>query len=481
MKNLNFTLGTIIFFLFSFVIIGRANFADTYGFSASGMARGNAMTAIAHDWSSVYYNMAGLGKTVKYRKIKEKKKYESDFEDDFYSDLEEEKNDNNGLIFYDQFAFFCFYSYPFFEIDIPRSDVKGDEDLDLRVGVIGLVLDLNHFYKMPDFISSARFGLGAGLVQDDFSLYMARINSVDLRTHNFVRYGREAARMVILSGVGFGLFDDMFGVGLGANVFGGGDGSVLVDSVEVGPEKQSPEIQSKLDIKPKIAPALGLYFSPGKVNSKLSPLEWGVSYRGELFLEVEPVDVGAIVEAANLDMEINFYIFGFYTPHTFSTGISYDLQLLQVSFDVEYQMWSKYKASNAREEFYTVNNIGSIQEYRDIFIPKVGGSLKVLDWLTLVGGYYYQPSIVKDSSLEGVFNQLDNDKHVLSGGMEIIVPKKFGMMNPVNLNLGLQYQYLVPKDVTKKTNSSEEEAALNPNYSFGGNCLTATCEVILPF
>src|SRR6056297_3598189 len=40
-----------------------ANFADTYGFSAAGVSRGNAMTAVAHDWSSVYYYMAGLGKT----------------------------------------------------------------------------------------------------------------------------------------------------------------------------------------------------------------------------------------------------------------------------------------------------------------------------------------------------------------------------------------------------------------------------------
>ena len=40
-----------------------SNFGDTYGFSARGIAMGNAITAGVNDWSSVFYNMAGLGRT----------------------------------------------------------------------------------------------------------------------------------------------------------------------------------------------------------------------------------------------------------------------------------------------------------------------------------------------------------------------------------------------------------------------------------
>jgi len=39
------------------------SFAETFGFSAEGIARGNAMAAVASDWSSLWYNVAGLGKT----------------------------------------------------------------------------------------------------------------------------------------------------------------------------------------------------------------------------------------------------------------------------------------------------------------------------------------------------------------------------------------------------------------------------------
>ncbi len=53
-----------------------ANFADTYGFSAIGISRGNAMTAVVNDWSSVYYNIAGLGRTRGYilEPVQEKRK-----------------------------------------------------------------------------------------------------------------------------------------------------------------------------------------------------------------------------------------------------------------------------------------------------------------------------------------------------------------------------------------------------------------------
>ena len=37
---------------------------DTYGASAQGIAMGNAMTSIVHDWSSVFYNIAGLGRST---------------------------------------------------------------------------------------------------------------------------------------------------------------------------------------------------------------------------------------------------------------------------------------------------------------------------------------------------------------------------------------------------------------------------------
>ncbi|HOR94798.1 MAG TPA: hypothetical protein PLZ38_12565, partial [Spirochaetota bacterium] len=56
----------IVFVIIIMPALVYANFADTYGFGAQGVARGNAMTAVVNDWSSVYYNIAGLGRTRGY-------------------------------------------------------------------------------------------------------------------------------------------------------------------------------------------------------------------------------------------------------------------------------------------------------------------------------------------------------------------------------------------------------------------------------
>jgi len=77
---------------------------------------------------------------------------------------------------------------------------------------LGGVLDLNTIVKMPEFISSARLGVGMGL-NSDFSL--ANINDIDPRTHDFLRHGNEIRTATILIGLGLGLVNDVIGGGIG--------------------------------------------------------------------------------------------------------------------------------------------------------------------------------------------------------------------------------------------------------------------------
>ena len=94
--------------------------------------------------------------------------------------------------------------------------------------------------------------------------YASRINDIDLKTHNFLRYGREAQKAVIIAGVGFGFFDDTVGIGVGANMNFKGEGKVLISDVNVGPSEQTPEAQSRTDLKAAPAVVVGIYLSPGK-------------------------------------------------------------------------------------------------------------------------------------------------------------------------------------------------------------------------
>ena len=63
MKKAMFLMLTVFAALSYSAELFATSFAHTYGFSTRGIARGNAMCATVDDWSSVYYNLAGLGKT----------------------------------------------------------------------------------------------------------------------------------------------------------------------------------------------------------------------------------------------------------------------------------------------------------------------------------------------------------------------------------------------------------------------------------
>ncbi|MFW5860870.1 MAG: OmpP1/FadL family transporter [Spirochaetota bacterium] len=481
-----------------------ANFADTYGFSAAGVSRGNAMTAVAHDWSSVYYNMAGLGKTRGYpganladtsdskpvvspRGSKLSLKKKSDGSNDV-SDVPA-SGPSALMRYHDQLGLSYMYTYPMMNINIPREDVTGDQNLEFGTITLGLVLDLNHFIIMPDFISSSRFGLGIGLMQDGT---LVRVNDIDLRTHNYQRYGREAQRTVIFAGMGFGFVDDMFGIGLGAHVWTGGKGAVELEEVEVGGDEQMPEQQILMDLEPVYAPAVGLYFSPGKIWDAMKGLELGVAYRGELWMEIYPFDTNATLTMGGVTMVMGLAIYDYYTPHIISAGAAYTplgiLPDLTVSLDVEYQMWSRYGVSRAKEDYVEqyneYNDPGDpdieLPEFRDIIVPKLGISYQLFSWMSVNAGYFYRMSFLEDDANNTVFNFLDNDTHVGSLGLTFIVPKKGPMVSPVEITIAGQFQYLVKQTVVKDDAFDDSATTnLNPSYNYEGMVPSGFVEVIM--
>lgn len=483
-----------------------ASFAETHGFSASGIAKGNAVCATVDDWSSVFYNISGLGRTrggIAVQVVQEKtsaltlKKGAKEEAPSPSVPAEKMLNDQLGLNF--------FYTMPSMTLDIPRKDVKATEDLNYGTMTLGLVLDLNHFYRMPKIISSARFGLGLGTMADG---YMVKVNDIDLRTHNWVNYGREAQRTVILAGIGIGFFDDLFGIGAGANVWTGGEGAVLMRGVVVSPDPQSPDQQARMDLTTTAKPVAGLYISPGKKVQALRGLDIGFSYRAEIYMLIDPFKAGTTLSIP-ANMQLMMSIFDYYTPHIFCAGISYNppterfmLNRLTIEIDVEYQMWSKYKTSDARRDYWEKGYFGSdgegdpyfvnvdLPEFKDIIVPKLGISYKTFTWLTVMAGYSYCPSYIPDEALTGIFNMLDNDRHIASFGLRFIIPQMGGMVAPLEINLAGQYQMLAKRDVEKDysyINLANSDAAAdyndlvaaNPNYSFGGNVFSATIEVKL--
>ncbi|MBU0991225.1 MAG: hypothetical protein KJ737_01920 [Proteobacteria bacterium] len=417
------------------------NYADTFGASPMGIALGNAMTARVNDWSSVYYNISGLGKTVA--------------DQDIVSDGNKE--------FKNQLAVSYIYNKPEFDIDIDR-ETAALNDLETGTIILGGAIDMNLFYKMPSYISSSRIGVVLALNDD---LTMVKINDIDLRSHNFFRYGRESQTIMIMFGAGFGLFNDMLGFGLGISQSMGGSGNIVATDLIISSDPQTPDLQAKFDMEISKNPVMfGAYIRPGYMFPLLQGLDVGFSYRQESYLYIEKFNMFTVIDVGNIEMEIVAGMFDFYQPPTFTTGFSYATGNLILSLDLEVRQWSEYKVSKYMKERYANN----LPELDDVIIPKLGVQLKINEAMDLLMGYYFEKSCVPDSSSEGIFNLLDNDKHVGSFGIKYRMPKLSflsGMKGPVDLTASFQYQKLVERDIDKTA-----PTAANPDYTYGGECYT---------
>jgi len=117
-----------------------------------------------------------------------------------------------------------------------------------------------------------------------------------------------------------------------------------------------------------------------------------------------------------------------------------------------------------------------------------------LTWLSVMVGYSYLPSIISKSAgttygirlgtaqnifQTGMYNLMDNDKHIAALGLKFNIPKMGSMGGIAYITLSYQFQYLVQKSVSKNgiridMGTGAQDPALlnsyllNPRYSYGG-------------
>jgi hypothetical protein len=443
-----------------------SNFGDTYGFGATGIAMGNAMTAVASDWSSVYYNMAGLGKTVHQKGAAAKEEG-----DRALSLKKKEDGKEEGAApqkaFLSQLAFSYMYNMPQTSIDYKGTNTLTETDVPASAHIIlGVVVDLNLIYQMPKFISSARLGLGLGANGDGT---IVKLNDVSPKTHDYLRLGREEQKAMILAGAGFGFINDTFGFGVGANVGFKGQGSVLMGEVEVSDEEQVPDSQSKMDLSAMPTMLAGVYFSPGRIWDAVKGLELGASYRQEHYMKIDPFKAGADVPGL-MQMQLLMAIYDYYSPDIFTFGVSYTRWQTTLSFDIDYQMWSQNRYSSTLNKNYP-----DLPAFQDVISPKLGVKYDALSWFSVMAGYIYQPSFVPDGAVTGACNFLDNDKHIASLGLKLNIPQFGGFRGPLEITIGYQYQSFVPRTVKKDDPANQ----YNPSYAYGGSAQSVIVEIMM--
>ena len=453
-----------LFFLASLSDALYANIADTYGCGGRGVGMGNAMVSLVDDWSSPYYNIAGLGRKPKKADLSDAKSKVSLV----YKTLtgakkktvsEKDESKDKRVINNNELAIGYLYTMPLLNVSYPgATELK---NMNSGALFLGLTMDLNTFIRMP-YDLGLRFGVTA-ILEDDFGL--GKVTDDDTQVHYFLRYGRRIQRFLLNMGLGFEVWKEHLYLGIGSTIGVGGQGVVKIEEVNLTEEQQSPPTRSKLNLKPRQAPVAGISFKwedlgPGTLNA-------GFAYRGELMLKIDPFDTQATTTLGNVNMKMYIAIQDYYTPHEFVGGVAYtynDFWIFKActwALDIEYQMWSKYDLSATQKSLATYEK----PNFKDIIIYKFGMEETVRSWLKVRQGYIYEPAFTPDQT--GRSNYLDNNKHILSLGLGFIIPDVLIQKVPLEVDVAYQYQYLLPRK-SEKTNPT----VYNPSYSYDGQVHT---------
>ena len=475
-----------------------ANAADSFGFGAKGTGMSGVGTAMVNDWTAPYFNIAGLAfpdpDTARLRKRKENADDSASGKIRILKTKEEQLQEVDEEGDYETEVGFN-YLYQISSMTI--SPVSTNSQVENNIGIateganfgfiqLGLVFDLRNWFFIPQRLP-VKFGIAMSL-RDNGNI--AAVNDVSAESYNFLRLNRESQRIMIMSGLGFQVWKDRLSLGAGTSILAGGDGRFRMDNVIIDPSgnEQIPAQEVILNLTPRIAPTAGVQYRHALKDLISAPwaaqgtLYTGISWRGELYMELDPLVASATTQLLAIDLPIRLSVLEFYTPHIFSWGLGYmHSDWLKAELDLEMQLWSGYKLSSAKITYYARQNI-SIPEFENIFVPRFGAAIRPGEFISALAevplwtrfGYALVPAFTPDQA--GVTNFLDNTKHLISLGAGYTLPANKVVKVPVELNLGLQMQLWGSRESTKAAVNS-----FNPSYSYSASIFIVSLSASMKF
>jgi len=424
-----------------------ASMVDLYGWGSRATAMGGAFTALADDFSAVYYNPAGLmcPRTLDWP-----------FEN------------RKGV----KFDFGYVYAYPVLKVreaDGSRESLDYGSTTGPYLGITFDPTDFHGTFRRKVFA----FGLGLYLPVDHL-LYYGRYWPEE-RAHPF--FYDYTMRFVLLPGIALEPLPGL-SVGLGLRILGrlhtDTTGTVDVDLAQLlSPESlfrhrvQLAQDQVHLgefeDLTLHLAPIVGVLVRP------LKAWRFGAVYRGENWIN----DFGVTDPVINLGGLLSFpqgYSFKFvrfFTPHQVFVGVAcLPSESLTLSLDLGWFDWSKFLNVEARKPE---------PPFHDTWMPRVGAEYRWKSWMAFRAGYFYYQTPVPAQT--GVWNYLDNDRHVFSLGAEVVAADPPGFWDkPLFFSVHFQYHYLAERRFVK-TNDRDRYF---PGYSFGGDIFSLGVQISMP-
>jgi len=214
------------------------------------------------------------------------------------------------------------------------------------------------------------------------------------------------------------------------------------------------------------APELGILIKP------LDGLKIGVAYRGKYSAKS-----GAVISMFGPPITLQGNTL--YSPLQVAGGASYIYDKLTVALDVVYTRWSDFEPPfiTATGPDGMVIATYSNPNFSDTYTPRLGAEYRLIDFLTLRGGYYFKPSPVPEQT--GEQNIIDSDTHVGSLGVGVAIPLPSAISEyPLKIDLHTQYQKLTERSHTKGSDVEEFNPGL-PGYTADGSALSGGITVTI--
>ncbi|TGL19912.1 aromatic hydrocarbon degradation protein [Leptospira yanagawae] len=422
-----------IILLFSGQYLYAGSYGDVYGGYAKQAGMAGAVSSFVNHSSAPLYNIAGLARKNEQEIIREN------------STL----NPKEERLNFHEVSFSYHHVDPKINTNLQRKEsLSNTKDHHLT---FGLTFSLNEIYNMNNKL---RFGL---LIVSPATGNIVTINDQNPNVPRPIQSGSANERPNIMGGLAYEVWKDHMFIGIGFNAFVKGGGSILLKNVPIAKEESTPDQQVILQMKPIINPIYGIQFH-------WNQFDFGLSYRRESFLSVDPVTTRAQTTLLGIQLDLDLALLDLYQPKVYTTGISYLLKdRYRFAFDVNLEKWSEYKLSRTKST-YNQN-----PEVKDTTNLRLGFEYLFRPDTSFRMGYARRPSAIGDVS--GRANLLDFDRNIYTLGMSYTITDQSssyltGLKKAVVLDLVIDYQSWSSREIIKREPSSE-----NPNFSYGGKAL----------
>jgi long-chain fatty acid transport protein len=374
--------------------VARGATSDLYGFGARGCSL-LGYSAIADDFSAVYYNPAGIA---------------------FNKDA--------------QLGIGFFYGVPKLMYD------NNKRDIDPIRGVVA-----GYSTPLGQGTLSKAFSIGLGIFLP--TSYVIEVETYSSRTPQFIMYDNTADVLNLFAAIAFRPHKTL-------SISGGIEALADLNvDMTMNLTNQDEPIKVKAPMPGRVAGMAGIMFRP------FNFLSFGLKFIDEIMVKISFVD--NVIFLGTTPVKLSGYVIDHYRPQMLTGGVGYIYKdILRVNLDVVFSRYSRFRSPvfvtklEGAEEVGEALGLESSNKagFNDTVSPRIGIEVTPVDYLSIRVGYAYVPSPVPPQ--RGESNYMDSDKSIISFGLGFHFTDPLGLLEkPVSINSFFQ-AHILDRGTTEK-------------------------------